>query len=95
MTMISQELQTADAQARVTLPVEFAETMVVVELLSPSEVRVRKVGEASDELSTLPENLVTMRTDRDRDRFLELIESQPIANAALREAMGKRRQANG
>jgi hypothetical protein len=49
MTMISQEFQTADAQAHVTLPVEFAETTVVVEVLSPSEVRVRKVGEAQEQ----------------------------------------------
>ncbi|HQU43205.1 MAG TPA: hypothetical protein PK867_10350 [Pirellulales bacterium] len=38
-------MQTADAQARITLPAAFAESMVIVETVSPSEVRVRKVGE--------------------------------------------------
>jgi len=46
--MASQEVQTADSHARITLPAEFAETTVVVEVLSPSEVRVRKVGERSE-----------------------------------------------
>lgn len=43
---MNQEMQTADALARVTLPAAFAETTVIVELLSPSEVRIRKVLES-------------------------------------------------
>lgn len=80
--MVNHEMQTADALARVTLPAEFAATTVVVEVLSPSEVRIRKIGEGSDELSALPESGITTLTDRDRDRFLELIASPPAANAA-------------
>jgi hypothetical protein len=59
--MTGQEMQTADAQARVTLPAAFAETTVIVEILSPSEVRIRKVGDApkhnfgSDDLMRLAE----------------------------------------
>lgn len=93
--MASQELQTADAQARITLPAAFAETTVIVEVLSPSELRVRKVSEASDELSAAPESNMATLSDRDRDRFLDLIESLPAANAALRGAMEKRRGHNG
>ena len=93
--MAIQEMQTADAQARVTLPAVFAETTVIVEMLSPSEVRIRKVGEPSDELAALPENAMTILSDRDRDRFLQLIESPPPANAALRSAMSKRRERDG
>jgi hypothetical protein len=93
--MASQEMQTADAQARVTLPAAFAETTVIVEMLSPSEVRIRKVDEPSGDLATLPENSITILSDRDRDRFLELIESPPAANVALREAMNKRRRRDG
>ena len=43
--MTGREMQTADAQARITLPAAFAESTVIVEAVSPSEVRVRKVGE--------------------------------------------------
>ena len=93
--MASQEVQIADSHARITLPVEFAEATVVLEVLSPSEIRIRKVDESSDELSEAPENRVRTLSDRDRDRFLELVESQPTANAALREAMSKRREGDG
>lgn len=85
--MPDQEMQTADAQARITLPAAFADAQVIVEMLSPSEIRIRKV----DDLSALPENKITMLSDRDRDLFLELLDSPPEANAALREAMSKRR----
>lgn len=59
--MAIQEMQTADAQARITLPAAFAETTVIVEMVGPSEVRIRKVGEdakdslGSDELMRLAE----------------------------------------
>lgn len=59
--MSSQEVQTADAQARVTLPAAFAEAAVIVEMLSPWEVRIRKVDETpehnggSDDLMRLAE----------------------------------------
>ena len=43
--MADREMQTADAQARITLSAAFAESTVIVEAVSPSEVRVRKVGE--------------------------------------------------
>jgi uncharacterized protein (DUF1778 family) len=56
---------------------------------------VRKVAEADDELSTAPERNITMLSDRDRDRFLELIESPPAANETLRGAMKKRRWRDG
>ena len=47
--MVNQEMQTADAEARVTLPATFAKTTVIVEMLSPSEVRIRKVGEVTEQ----------------------------------------------
>lgn len=93
--MSTQEVQTADAQARITLPATFAEAAVVVEVLSASEVRIRKVDEASQELCGLPESSVTRLSDRDRDRFLELVESRPAANASLRKAMIERQQRDG
>ena len=93
--MSSQETQTADAQARITLPAEFADATVIVEVLSPSEVRIRKADDDSDVLSNFAESTITVLSDRDRDRFLELIGSPPAANPALRRAMDKRRQRDG
>lgn len=48
--MVNQVTQTADAQGRIMLPAAFAGTTVVVEMLSPSEVRVRKIGDARDQV---------------------------------------------
>lgn len=88
--MVNQEMQTADALARVTLPAEFAEKTVVVERLSQSEVRIRKLGEEGDELSMLPENNITTLSNGERDRFVELIVSPQTANPALCKAISKR-----
>jgi nucleoside-triphosphatase THEP1 len=85
--MADQEMQTADALARVTLPAAFADAKVIVEMVGPSEVRIRKVDAPADELSTLPENRIAVLSDRDRDRFLKLLASPPAASAALRKAM--------
>lgn len=46
--MANQEMQTADAQARVMLPAAFADAAVIVEVLSPSEVLIRKADDAAD-----------------------------------------------
>ena len=46
--MAHQEQQMTDAQARVALPPAFAEVTVIVEILSPSEIRIHKVGAATE-----------------------------------------------
>lgn len=47
--MTGPELQTADAKARIKLPAIFAESMVLVETVSPTEVRVRKIGDGVEQ----------------------------------------------
>lgn len=89
------EFQTADSLARVTLPATFADAGVIVEVLSASEVLIRKASEPGDELASLPENSITILSDSDRDRFLTMLESPPAANAALRGAMEKHRRRDG
>lgn len=93
--MATPAFQTADALARVTLPATFADTGVIVEVLSASEVLIRKAGEPSDELASLPENSITILSDLDRDRFLTMLESPPGANAALCRAMEKHHRRDG
>jgi len=88
--MASQETQTADSKARVTLPLVFAKATVVVEVVSASEVRIRKIGDPMAIDAGLPENDTAVLSARDRDRFIELIASPPSPNAALRKAMGRR-----
>ncbi len=43
----------------------------------------------------VPEDTATMLTDRDRDRFLELLENPPAPNAALRKAIALHRKQYG
>ena len=83
--MAIQESQTADAQARVTLPKAFAKAKVILEQISETEVRIRKAGTAEE--TGFAEEAVTVLSDRDRDRFLQLLDSPPAPNPALRDAM--------
>ena len=91
--MTIQETQTADAEARVTLPKAFAKAKVTVEQISETEVRIRK-SDASEE-TPFAEEAVAVMSDRDRDRFLQLLESPPAPSAALRNAMRTTRGRRG
>ena len=55
--------------------------------------RIRK-SDASEE-TQFAEEVVTAMSDRDRDRFLELLENPPAPNAALRNAMRNSREHRG
>ena len=91
--MAVKESQTADAMARVTLPKAFAKAEVVLEQISETEVRIRKAGTAEE--IEFAEDAVTVLSDRDRDRFMQLLENPPAPNAALRNAMLKRGEHRG
>jgi uncharacterized protein (DUF1778 family) len=93
--MAVRETQTVDARARVTLPKGFAKATVILEKISETELRIRKAGGTARAVREFPEHTVTMLSDRDRDRFLELIGNPPPPNAALRKAMSKRRKDHG
>lgn len=89
--MTVRETQTVDARARVTLPKDFAKATVILEKISENELRIRKTSGTVKPEAEFPEEAMTALSDRDRDRFLELIENPPAPNAALRKAMSKRR----
>ncbi len=91
--MAIQKNQTADASARVTLPKAFAKAKVIIEQISETEVRIRKASEAAE--TEFAEQEVTVLSDRDRDRFLRLLENPPVPNAALRSAMCNSREHQG
>ena len=85
--------RTADADARIKLPKKFAHTKVVVQVLpattSAQKTRVRAVK------SRFVEESIVRLSDADRDRFLQLLESPPKPNAALKKAMAKYRASHG
>ncbi|MBC8868798.1 MAG: DUF1778 domain-containing protein [Planctomycetes bacterium] len=90
--MTAKETSVVDAEARVALPTRFANAAVIVEELSVDEVRIRKANAVPDNEAQFPEERITTLSDRDRDRFIELLENPPEANAALRKAMAEHRK---
>lgn len=93
--MAARETRTVDARARVTLPPCFAKATVILEQVSESEVRIRRTGGHPDEPAEFAEETITTLSDRDRDRFLRLLENPPPPTAALRKAMSTRRKHHG
>ena len=85
--MAAKETQTVDSKARVTLPKGFAKATVVLEQVSETEVRIHLAGDRTK----FAEESVPTLSDRDRERFLKLLENAPPPNAALRKAMSKHR----
>lgn len=93
--MAARETRTVDARARVTLLPGFAKATVILEQVSESEVRIRRTSGHPDESAEFAEETVTTLSDRDRDRFLRLLETPSPPNASLRKAMSKRRRYHG
>ena len=85
--------RTADADARIRLPKKFANAKVVVQIqpAKTSALRTRKGGAKTGFI----EESITRLSDADRDRFLELLDSPPKPNAALKKAMAKYRASHG
>ena len=81
--------RTTDAKGRVCLPKEFANSTVLIETVSDTEIRIRMARVVPEDEIRFPEETMTVLSDRDRDRFLKLLDNPPKANAALRLAARK------
>jgi hypothetical protein len=80
--------RTTDAKARVSLPKSFANSKVVIEEISETEIRIRKARVIPED--DLPfEECLRPLSDRDRDAFLALLDSPPKPTAAFRRAAAK------
>jgi hypothetical protein len=80
---------TADPQGRVNLPASFANKIVVIDVVSDTEVRVRKAEAVPEEDVVFEEEIPLILSDRDRDLFLAMLESPPEPNEALRKLFAK------
>lgn len=85
--------RTADADARIKLPKKFAHAKVVVQIQPTTTAAPKARGRASK--SRFVEESIVRLSDADRDRFLQLLESPPKPNAALKKAMAKYRASHG
>ena len=85
----------ADAEGRVALPIAFANATLTIEQLSDVELRIRKTDTIQENQTEFAEERMTVLSDRDRDRFLELIENPPEPTASLRKALAQHRPQHG
>jgi hypothetical protein len=83
------ETRTTDKKARVTLPRAFANSTVIVEQVSDTEIRIRKAVVIPEDEIRFAEEMRTPLSDRDRDIFLDMLDNPPEPTEALRRAFAK------
>ena len=83
------ETRTTDSKARLVLPKSFANATVIVEQLSDTEIRVRRAKVVAEDELPFAEEVSVPLSDRDRDRFLELLTNPPAPTPALKAASAR------
>jgi len=78
--------RTADSKARVSLPKAFANATLIIEQISDTELRIRKAHVIPEDELHFSEEAATTLSNRDRDRFLAMLDKPPPPTAALRGA---------
>jgi hypothetical protein len=89
------ETRTTDAKGRVSLPKAFANSTVIIEQVSETELRIRKARVVPEDEMPFREGSPTVLSDEQRDRFLHLLDHAPKPNAALRRAVRRNGRTNG
>ncbi len=87
--------RTTDAKGRVSLPKAFANATVIIEQVSETELRIRRAAVVPEDELRFAEEARAPLSDRDRDRFLALLDEPPEPNEALRQALTGRRPRRG
>lgn len=81
--------RTTDSKARVCLPQSFADSTVIIEQVSDTEVRIRKAEVVSVNEVRFTEEADRPLSDRDRDHFLSLLDNPPPATKPLKKTARK------
>ena len=89
------ETRSTDSKGRISLPKAFANATVIIDQVSDTEVRIRKAVVIPQDEVRFYEETASPLTDRDRDRFMGLLDNPPAANAALKRAMRKHAKPHG
>jgi hypothetical protein len=89
------ETRSTDAKGRICLPKAFANATVIIDQVSDTEVRIRKAVAIPQDEVHFYEETATPLSELDRDRFLDLLDNPPEANAALKRAMDKHAEPHG
>jgi hypothetical protein len=89
MPTATPDVRVTDSKARLTLPKAFANSTVLVEVVSETEIVIRKAKvvplSEAEELPPLPHGRPL--SDADRDLLLSILDNPPPPNAALRKLM--------
>ena len=89
------EVRTTDSKGRLVLPKSFANSTVIIEVVSETELRLRRAKVVpEDELVFVEESSYPL-SDRDRDRFLNLLSKPPAPNVALKAAATRHKARRG
>ena len=89
------ETRTTDTKGRVTLPKSFANSAIIIEHVSETELRIRRARVIPEDEIRFREESPLMLSNRDRDRFLEVLDNPPKPNAALRKAAARHAKNDG
>jgi hypothetical protein len=84
-----------DKKARLILPARFANSAVLVEEVSETELRVRKAVILPEDEMPFTEERRFPLSDEDRDFLLSLLAAPPKANADLKKAAKEQRRRHG
>jgi len=76
-----------DAKGRVSLPKAFANSTVIIEQVSGTELRIRKARVVPEDEARFAEENRRPLSDRDRDLFLKLLDQPPSPPSALRRLL--------
>jgi hypothetical protein len=88
--MPSETPRFTDKKGRLVLPLRFANSAVLVEELSETELRIRKAVILPEDEVPFTEEQRSPLSDEDRDFLLSLLAAPPKAYAALKEAAKRR-----
>ena len=83
------ETRSTDAKGRICLPKGFANATVIIDRVSETEIHIRKAVVIPQDDVRFYEETAAPLSDRDRDRFLDLLDNPPKANNALRHAAAR------
>jgi hypothetical protein len=84
-----------DKKGRLILPARFANSAVLVEEVSDTELRIRKAVILPEDEIPFTEEHRSPLSNEDRDFVLSLLAAPPKANAELKKAARERRRRHG
>jgi uncharacterized protein (DUF1778 family) len=89
------EIRTVDSKSRLLLPKQFANSTVTFEMLSDTEVVIRKAAVIPEADMPAIEDTLQPLSNEDRDFLLNLLDNPPEPNDVLRRAAARSKERYG